>query len=151
MRTCLPPFLKKGIHKAWATQTPYRANVRVHTCRHAHTRSMDTHATRMHTNTHFSTTSLFAPYPLPLTLPHTHKIRLNYPGVLSPTRLLILLFLQKEHFFSPLLCSYNISLFLGFHTSAMPTGFLIFFFSLFLFIRLFYIVKDCVFWQGLAL
>lgn len=70
-------------------------------------------------------TSLFAPHPLPPTLPHTHKICLNYPGVLSPTCLPILLFLQKVFSFF-LLCSYSITLFLGAHASAQPTSFLLF-------------------------
>ena len=65
---------------------------------------------------------------LPLTLPHTHKIRLNYPRVLSPTCLLVHLFLQREHFiFFFSLRSYSISLFSGFRTSTTAAGFLIFF------------------------
>lgn len=123
-------FLKKRIHKVWTTQTPYRAYymwgdtlVDMHT----HTRRMYTHATRMHTNTHFPITSLFAPYPFPLKLPHTHKIWLNYPGVLSPACLLILFVFAEGALFSLLLCPCSISLCFGFHTSAIHTGFLIFF------------------------
>lgn len=56
------------------------------------------YATHMHPNTHSPISSLFTSYPLPLTLPHTHKIRLNYPGVLSPARIRGLLFVQREHF-----------------------------------------------------
>lgn len=79
--------------------------MQAHFCGHVHTC-----ATRSHT--HFPNTSLFAPH----TLPHAHKICLNYPGVLSPTCLLILLFLQKVFFFLLfLLCSYSVSLFLAAH------------------------------------
>lgn len=94
MSGCMPPILKKGIHKGWATQTPYCAYVTVHTWQYVH--SCHPHA---HKHTLPPSPACSPPYPLPLTLPHTHKIRLNYPGVLSPTCLLVLLFLQREHFF----------------------------------------------------
>lgn len=123
-----PSCLKKGIHKVWATDIMpcMRAYAHLQTC--TYTRSAYTQATRMHTDSPI--TSLSPPLPLPLTLPHTHKIRPYYPGVLSPTCLLILLFfLKRERFFFLFLFAvllYHI-------TYTLPAGFLIFF-SLFPFL-----------------
>jgi len=113
---------------------------------------MYSHAPCTYTSTHVPITSLLAPHPLPLTLPHTHKIWLNYPGVLSPACLLILLFLQRGKLIFSFCCAP-----LAYHRFEAFTPlfclqvFLSFFSPLFLFTRLFYTVKDCVFWQGLAL
>lgn len=90
-------FIQRGPHRHQA------AHMWGHRLVDTHTRRMCIHATCMHTNTRLPVTSLFTSYPLPLTLPHTNKIRLNYPGVPSPTCLLRLLFLQREHFLAALL------------------------------------------------
>lgn len=56
---------------------PHRHHTVCAICEGGHTYKIHTHATRVHTNTHFPITILFAPYPLPLTLPHPHKMWLN--------------------------------------------------------------------------
>lgn len=113
------------------------------TCIHIHVHMCHPHIQRHRLPPN---TSLFAPHPLPPTLPHTHKICLNYPGVLSPACLPILLFFQKVFFLS--FCCARIA-YHCFQVLMLQLCLQVFF-SLSLFTRLFYTVKDCVLWQGPA-
>lgn len=131
--TCFSRILKKQIHKAWATQTPCRAYARVHTCQCAHAHVICAYVPPACTQTRTSPSPACSPPTLFLSH-YLTPIKYDWITQESFHQLVYtqtLVFAEGALF---LLHSYSVSLLLGFHTSAMPPGFLIFFFSPFSFL-----------------